>query len=136
MCVAAALVSPSQGQGPLQGGRGLASPGECALLRCSAHCLRPFLQSQEQPFSFWEKDVAKAAQRQAVAAGQRDPHRFQKPFKANTMPAGVKEPLYTMIAAREQAKKVAYRASREMTVQRTTERLQNKSQDRCAGVAS
>jgi hypothetical protein len=72
------------------------------------------------------------AHRQAEAAGQRDPNRFQKPFKANPLPAGIKEPLYTIIAAREQAKKVSYRASRDMTVQRTTERLRAKSQDRCA----
>lgn len=45
-------------------------------------------RSRERPFSFYKADLARAASREK---SKKDPNRFQRPFKANPVPASMQE---------------------------------------------
>lgn len=45
----------------------------------------------DQPFTFHERDLQRAQEREALARAAKDPNRFQAPFRAKPVPHQFKE---------------------------------------------
>lgn len=76
------------------------------------------LKAGEKPFSFYERDAARKAQREEEARRAKDPNRFQRPFRANAVPSAVHGEKYKQMMADLEAKRAVWKAQAAATAAR------------------
>ncbi|CAG9459990.1 unnamed protein product [Pedinophyceae sp. YPF-701] len=87
-----------------------------------------------KPFAFEEREREREAARAAAIAAARDPNRFQRRFKANPIPASIREERYgAMVAGLEERKQaLRQRAEAKLAASRMPPRLEQYAQQEAA----
>lgn len=75
------------------------------------------LQALEKPFTFYERDKARAAQREAMVRAAKDPNRFQRSFRANPIPESTRDERYKHMMAALEEKRNQWRQRAEATAE-------------------